>query len=56
VGKNKQWYDGTVRRVDKEQNETSIYFAVDKQTVVLNLTDPGSEDFLREGQGWRFKP
>ena len=40
VGKNKEWYEGEVKKIDKDTHEYSIYFPSDKETVVLTPPAP----------------
>ena len=53
VGKQKQWYQGEVKKINKDKNEYSVYFEVDRETVVLNLSDTGAKDYVKEGRGWQ---
>ena len=53
VGKRKTWYDGKVTKIDKDQNEYSVYFESDKETTVLNFSDTSAKDYMKEGHGWR---
>ena len=53
VGKNKEWYEGEVKKIDKDTHEYSIYFPSDKQTVVLNFSDTSADDYVKEGRGWQ---
>ena len=53
MGKRKQWFTGGVKKIDKKDHEWSVYFPSDKETAVLNLSDPSEEDFLKEGHGWK---
>ena len=53
VGKKRQFYEGKVTKIDKEQHEYSVYFESDKETVILNLSDTSEDDYLKEGKGWR---
>ena len=53
VGKQKQWYEGEVKKIDKDKNEYSVYFPSDKETNKLNLSDTSSKDYLKEGHGWK---
>ena len=51
--KTKAWYVGEVKGIDLKKHEWSVYFDSDKETVVLNLSDPSASDFLKEGHGWK---
>jgi hypothetical protein len=54
VGKRtKAWYAGEVKSTDLKKHEWSVYFPSDKETAVLNLSDPSADDFLKEGHGWK---
>ena len=54
VGKKKTWYDGKVTKIDKDENEYSVYFESDKETTVLNFSDTSAKDYMKEGHGWRI--
>ena len=51
--KTKAWYVGEVKGIDLKKHEWSVYFDSDKETAVLNLSDPSASDFLKEGHGWK---
>ena len=51
--KTKVWYAGELKGIDLKKHEWSVYFPSDKETAVLNLSDPSASDFLKEGHGWR---
>ena len=54
VGKRtKAWYVGEVKGIDLKKHEWSVYFDSDKETAVLNLSDPSADDFVKEGHGWK---
>jgi hypothetical protein len=53
VGKIKRWYEGKVTKIDKGDHEYSVLFDTDKQTAVLNFSDPTEKDFIKEGHGWQ---
>ena len=51
--KTKAWYAGELKGIDLKKHEWSVYFDSDKETAVLNLSDPSASDFLKEGHGWK---
>ena len=51
--KTKEWFAGSVKKIDLKEHEWSVYFPSDKETAVLNLSDPSADDFLKEGHGWK---
>eukprot|EP01049_Picozoa_sp_SAG25_P002077 SAG25_NODE_103_length_15482_cov_9.187415_7_plen_72_part_00 len=38
---------------NKKEHEWSVYFDIDKETVILNLGNPEDDDFVKEGHGWK---
>ena len=42
-----------MKGIDLKKHEWSVYFDSDKETAVLNLSDPSASDFMKEGHGWK---